>query len=173
MMTEDDIPNFFGKSQGAKAVRSGRTGEEILESYFRPYKIRFVKDDRGYHGENQLFPHKKPFMIRQFRWHTGKKYCVDFMWMGFPSDLKLPIEVKTQYGPGTTDEKLMRTIDRIVKSDYPYFWLVLVGDGFRREEITEVYRSIRDSKRGCIIPGHEDFLYRAVEKLVVHGDPKG
>jgi hypothetical protein len=174
-MTNDEINDFFSgknRSQGAKAVRSGQSGEQMLEAMFKTFKVSITRDDRGYHNDGQLWPHKKSFVVRQFQLDNCQEdYCVDYMYMGFPGNLRLPIEVKSQYGSGTTDEKLLYTANRLVRAGYPAFWIVVFGQSFRREIVSAVNSELKKLGRGRLIYGEQSLLFRAIEQLVDKGKP--
>lgn len=157
--------------QGARAVRSGRFGEVVLEAGFGAYGAKVVNDDRVYHHKaGELWARSDLILIRQYRMPDGNR--LDYVFRDYRRDLVLAIEHKQQMGTGTTDEKLSYAIDRLAKYDMP-FWLVLSGGGFNPKVTATIEKKIQhlDTVRGRLVFNQGHFLQRAIEKLIECGEP--
>ena len=161
-------------TQGARAVRSGHIGEHVFDALFKAHGVRSVKDNREYHTEQYLWERNDKILVQQWELENGKK--LDRMYIDFPRCIRLPIEIKNQMGNGTTDEKLLFTLQRLASVPGTKFgWLILGGFGFSEAAIKAVYDRVhelgRDRKFIVEIFAAEDAsrLQKAVGKLVDEG----
>lgn len=166
---ELDIP-----LQGARAVRSGRYGEIVIEAGFSAYGVRPVNDNREFHYEGELWERKDKFLIRQHRLKSGR--TVDFLYKNFAIKQTVPIECKQQMDSGTTDEKLSYTVDQLEVCGHPAFWLVLSGGGFNPAVVKFIDAKIKQINlkgkvRGRLIFNEKSLLQRAIERLVERSEP--
>lgn len=164
--------DFFGPSQGARAVRSGSFGELTLEAAFRAYGVNIANDHPEFHYKTDIFGRTDKILIRQFLLLPGHR--VDYFYRDFASDLTLAIECRNQMGSGTTDEKLHFTVNRLVEARSPY-WLIVSGGAFRPMVIKATEALIADSNKRTNVPGRmifnaAHFLQRAVERLIERGE---
>ena len=119
--------------RGRNAVKSGKSGEDIMEASTMPYMP--VMSYREY---IQLeHPRTHPIAVRHhpsahpFRPHPGEKDREgenDFMLI---ANKNIFVQVKNQNGSGTTDEKLSFAFDiahyTLTKTPFDRFMLVLLG----------------------------------------------
>jgi hypothetical protein len=166
---ELDLP-----SQGARAVRSGRYGETVIEAGFGAYGVRAVNDNREFHYEGEFWERKEKLLIRQHRLENGR--IIDFLYKNFAIKQVVPIECKQQMDSGTTDEKLSYTIDQLEACAHPAFWLVLSGGGFNPGVVKFIEAKIKKLNtkgrvKGRLIFNEGSFLQRAIERLVERNEP--
>lgn len=162
-------------SQGARAGQSGASLEGIVEAVFAARKVRTVKynPEYDYGPEYQdMWGRKDKLLIRQVR---IKGWKVDFLYVNFRTNLRVPIECKQQLGGGTTDEKLPHVVDKLVTCNCAGFWLVLGGGGFSKKMVHTVQNKIaalsaKHKMRGHLVFNDGPFLQRAVERLVERGE---
>jgi hypothetical protein len=162
-------------SQGAEADRSGEVGQQMFEAFWRGFKIPIVGDHRTHH-EPQIFPRHERLLIRQppieFRYRNAR---ADYLYKDYPRNLDVLFEIRSQIGGGTTDEKLLSTVETLAGCTYPVCCLVLFGNGFRGWVRTAALHRARELSRGNkrikVIDGAVgDVLYRHLTHLVEHGD---
>jgi hypothetical protein len=173
-MTDSQREFFDLPSQGARAVRSGRYGETIIEAGFRAYGVRGVNDNREFHYEGQLWERKDKLLIRQHKLTSGK--IIDFLYKNFAIKQMVAIECKQQMGSGTTDEKLSFTIDQLEGCGHAAFWLVLSGGGFNPDVVKIIEAKIKKLNekgrvKGRLIFNEKSLLQRAIERLVEQNEP--
>lgn len=160
-------------SQGAEANRSGQYGEQQFEAAMRAFGLDIVKDDPGYHGVS-LFPQPRPFVIRQpVLDFEGREKRADYLYVDEKKNIRVLIEIRSQLGGGTTDEKLLSTLEDLGKAQFADCWLVLFGTGFRGWVINEAYKKAKclsnHNKRVKVTHALGDVLYRQVKHLVERG----
>lgn len=160
--------DMFGPSQGARAVRSGTFGELTLEAAFKAYNVRATNDHPEFHYETDIWGRTERLLIRQFQIQAG--YRIDYLYRNFETDVRLAIECKNQIGPGTTDEKLISTVQSLVETNLPY-WLILSGGAFRPAVTKKVAKFIAENNQRTNVPGRlifnaAHYLQRAVERLI-------
>jgi hypothetical protein len=172
------MPSLFDEhvpSQGARAGQSGTSLEGIVEAVFAARKVRVVEYNREYdYGQEyqDMWGRKDRLLARQSR---IKDWKVDFLYIDFRRNLRVPIECKQQLGSGTTDEKLPHVVDKLIGCGCQGFWLVLGGGGFSKAMVDIVQKKISSlstihKMRGHLVFNEGPFLQRAVERLVERGE---
>ena len=162
-------------SQGARAGQSGTSLEGIVEAVFAARKVRSCVYNRefDYGPEYQdMWGRKDRLLVRQVYLNGWK---VDYLYIDFRRNLRIPIECKQQLGSGTTDEKLPHCVDKLVGCRCSGFWLVLGGGGFSKLMVDVVQKKIADLSAvhkmvGRLVFNEGPFLQRSVERLVERGE---
>jgi hypothetical protein len=166
--------NASAITQGAEANRSGQYGENQFEALATSFGIPIVEDDAGYHGI-QLFPQSGQLLIRQVKYELESGLTrFDYVYRDFGRGITLPIEIKSQLGSGSTDQKIIHSLEELHEAASPGAWLVLFGGGFRKKIQDAAHRKAQrmsaGNKRVRVINAVGNVLFRYFRRLVDDGE---
>lgn len=160
------------KTQGAKAVRSGRYLEMAVEGRFKAYGVRASDYHVELSYDGDMWDRKDQLLIRQYK--LPDRRVVDFMYRDYLRELWLPIECKQQMGSGTTDQKLVHAVMALCQNGFNNIWLILGGNGFSEGAMLTLDRHIKElisTKKIICTRLREEMLQRRIERLVENGEP--
>ena len=146
-------------TQGAEANRSGEVGQQMFEGYLRGFKIKIVNDHPSYRQPRVEFAYRNA--------------NADYLYKDYERNFDVLWEVRSQIGGGTTDEKLISTIETLASCPYSHCGLVLFGDGFRgwvRQAAAQRAQELSGGNKDIrVINAVGDVLYRHLQHLIEQG----
>ena len=136
---QENTPN----PQGQLATVHGKRLEDRVEATLRKYGVNFVDYKDFTYGKEPTCvknaPHTTPY--------GGKGYHEFELWNVVPGRVR--IECRSQYVPGSADEKLPYLFESVLIGKENVAWIIFDGDGFKtgaKETIRKKAESVTHKK---------------------------
>lgn len=138
--------------------------ESLFEDEFRALRVPVAVDHMSLYGD-QLFASDERILIRQP--HSN------YLYRDLGRNLNVRMVVRSQVVSGSTDAKLINTLDELAMHPLADCWLVLYGRGYRGNILQVLNKKVAalsgPNKRVRLIMALGDVLGRNVRRLVEEG----